>query len=113
MYVTEENKASYEIKTMTELSTVECDYNECGYDENVLITNKFKFPEFCPMFYMQKITAITNAAIMKCVYTEPMIITQARKMCGYNEIESLHSWLLSACDTFAQRQVSQDLVSTM
>ena len=40
---------------------------------------------------MQKITAIMNAAITEYVYTEPMIITQARKMWAYNEIESLHS----------------------
>ena len=53
---------------------------------------------------MQKIAAITNAAKTKCVYTEQRIITQARKMSAYNEIESLQSWLLSACDTFAQRQ---------
>ena len=60
---------------------------------------------------MQKIMAISNAAISKCVYTEPMIITQAWKMCAYNEIESLHSWFLSTCETLAQRQVSQDFVS--
>ena len=47
------------------------------------------------MFYMQK-----TRAIAKCVYTEPMIITKGRQMCVYN-------------DTFAQRQLWQDLVSTM